>query len=85
MASMKLMTNILPSYYSFIDKEAKRQHRTKRDIIEEAIGMYMRQRKKEEIVKSYEAMSKDSEYLDEMTRLAEEGMEYFLTDIDACK
>lgn len=37
---------------------------------------------KEEIIQSYEIMSEDREYLNEMSKLAEEGMEYFLNDID---
>ena len=41
MAFMKLMTNILPAYYTFLEKEAKRHHKSKRQIIEEAIALYM--------------------------------------------
>ena len=65
MSYTKLMTNIFTPYYSFINKEAKRQNKTKRDIIEDAIKSYMHERKKEQIKKSYKAMSEDTEYLNE--------------------
>ena len=82
MKPAKLMTNILPSYYAFIEKEAKKHNKAKRDILEEAIRFYMKEKLKEELTASYQQMAKDQEYLDEMTKTAEIGMDYFLRDID---
>lgn len=81
MVPAKLMTNIAPNYYAFIEKEAKQQNRSKRDIIEEAIKLYMKKKWRDEVFESYKGMENDEEYKKEMVELAEEGMEYFLKDI----
>lgn len=83
MASAQLMTNILPSYYQFLEKESKRSHKTKREIIESALKLYIKEKKKESIEKAYQAMAEDEEYLSEMNETAELGISYFLIDIDA--
>ncbi len=82
MATAKLMTNLLPAYYSFLQKEQKDSGKTKREIIEEALALYMRAKKKREIENAYKAMAEDKEYLEEMREMAEMGMEYYLIDID---
>lgn len=82
MAPVKLMTNILPAYYAFIEAEAKREKKTKRQVIEEAIQFYMREKKRQHLRKAYEAMANDEEYLKEQVEIAEWGMQYYLTDID---
>ena len=79
---MKLMTNILPSYYSFIEKEAKRSHKSKREVVEKAIALYIKEMKKKQILSQYKAMGKDEEYRNELTEDAELGIEYFLTETD---
>lgn len=82
MAAVKFMTNLLPQYYNFLKAEAKRRKKTMREILEEAISIYRREIKKEKIRQDCARMSKDKEYLDEMVQMAEEGMEYYLKDID---
>ena len=82
MAPAKLMTNIRPAYYSFLEREAKRSRKTKRELIEEALDLYMRELKRQEIIRGYEGLEQDHEYLKEMKEMAELGMEYYLTDID---
>jgi hypothetical protein len=82
MANAKLMTNILPRYYDFIDRVSRQQGKTKREIIEAALALYMRELRKQKISQAYDAMEKDKEYLNEMREMAELGMEYYLTDID---
>jgi CRISPR/Cas system-associated protein Csm6 len=81
-ATAKLMTNILPQYYVFLEEESERAKKTKREIIEEALALYKREEKKKEIINAYKKMADDKEYLEEMHEMAEMGMEYFLTDID---
>lgn len=76
------MTNLLPDLYAFIKHEAKVQKKTMREILEEAISVYKREKKKEWIIKGYEGMENDQEYHKEMKKTAEMGMEYFLQDID---
>ncbi len=78
----KLMTNLQPAYYSFLEKETKRSHKTKRQLIEEALDLYIRELKRQAIIKGYEGLEHDYEYHKEMKEMAELGMEYYLTDID---
>lgn len=82
MALAKLMTNLMPQYYDFLKKEAKRRGKTMREILEEAIRLYKREKKKEEIRKGYDGMENDKEYLEEMRAMAEMGMEYYLKDLE---
>jgi hypothetical protein len=81
MAFAKLMTNLLPQYYQFLQGEAKRQKRTMRQIVEEALALYRREKKKEFIREGYRRMGQDKEYLAENLAMAEEGMSYYLKDI----
>ena len=78
----KLMTNIRPSYYAFLEKEVKRSHKTKRQLIEEALDLYMRELKRQAIIEAYKGMEHDEEYKKESVEMAEWGMRYFLKDID---
>ena len=78
----KLMTNILPFYSIFLEEEARETRRTKREIIEAAIAMYIKEKKKRAIINAYRKMSKDKGYLLESVSTAEIGMDYFLTDIN---
>ncbi len=80
MAVAKLMTNILPEFYNFLEKEGSRLNKTKREIIEEALQLYIKNRKKKLIEKHYKAMFEDIVYLEELRTDAESGMEYFLED-----
>ncbi len=82
MNPVKLMTNIKPDYYAFIEREAKKQSKTKRAILEEAIKIYMREIKKEKMIAAYKKMAEDKGYLEEQKEMAEWGMDYFLIDID---
>ena len=82
MTTAKLMTNILAPYYSFIEKEAKRSKRSKREVIEEAIALYIKEVKRQKIMEEYKSMEKDEDYLNEMVESAEIGMDYYLNDID---
>jgi len=78
----KLMTNILPRYYQFIEMWAKETKRSKRAIVEEALQVYMREIKREKILKQYQAMQNDEAYQKEMVEMANLGMDYYLKDID---
>ena len=78
----KLMTNITPQYYSFIEKEAERSNRSKREIIEEAIGFYIKELKKKRVMAQYKALSDDQEYQNELVENAELGMEYYLSELE---
>ena len=82
MAYAKLMTHLLPQNYNFLHQESRRQKRTIRDILEEAIALYRKEKKKELIRRAYVAMAEDKEYLQESLSLAEEGMAYFLKDLE---
>lgn len=82
MAVAKLMTNLLPQYFSFLHEEAKRQKKTMRQVLEEALALYRREKKKALIRAQYEKMGQDEEYQKEMSEMAEEGMSYYLQDID---
>lgn len=82
MAPVKLMTNILPAYYSFIEQVAKSENKTKREVIEEAMEFYIREKKRQKIRQAYKAMENDEEYLKEQVETAEWGMAYYLQDID---
>lgn len=62
----KLMTNISIDYYDFIDKESKKNNISKRELLEKIISFYIDYKKNKEIEESYNDMSKDSEYLNEM-------------------
>ena len=64
--SVKLLTNIDDTYYSFIENEAKIHKITKRRVVEWAIAYYMMTKKKKEIQNEYEKMGQDTEYLNEM-------------------
>lgn len=55
------MTNILPMYYAFIERRAK---------------------KKQKILKAYQAMANDHDYQKEMKAMAEEGMGDYLKILD---
>lgn len=82
MQPAKLMTNILPQYYAFIENEAQESNRSKREIIEEAIQLYMRESKKRKIMAQYAGMAQDEEYKNELLEGANLGMEYFLSDLE---
>lgn len=82
MQSAKLMTNILPQYYSFIENEAKRSKRSKREIIEEAISIYMKELKRRKVMSQYEAMTGDEEYQNELVETANLGIEYYLSELE---
>ncbi|MFH0820287.1 MAG: hypothetical protein V1908_00785 [Candidatus Peregrinibacteria bacterium] len=82
MPTAKLMTNIRPSYYAFLEREVERSHKTKRQLIKEALDLYMRELKRQAIIEGYKGMEHDEEYKKEMRETAEWGMQYFLTDID---
>jgi hypothetical protein len=77
MQTAKLMTNILFSYYTFIDTTAKKEGKTKRQILEEAIKLYITEKKKKEIEEAYKRMAEDKEELQLQKELAAEGMEDF--------
>ncbi|MDP3975415.1 MAG: hypothetical protein Q8P95_00705 [bacterium] len=74
MALAKLMTNLFPEYYTYIRSEAKAQKKTLRQIIEEAIQVYKREKRKEQIRRDCARMAEDVEYLKESVELAEMGM-----------
>lgn len=78
----KLMTNILPFYYSFIEKQAKKEKSSKRDIIEKAIVLYMKEEQKKAVWNQYEKMSADKDYQKEMGNMANMGMSYYLKDLE---
>ena len=78
MPPVKLMTNLLPDLYAFIKHEAKVQKKTMREIIEEAISVYKREKRKEKMRQDSQRLAQDQEYLRESVELAEMGMEdYF--------
>ena len=83
MQTAKLMTNILPQLYTFIEQEAKSSKRSKREIIEEAIFFYIKEKQKKDLFKAYEAMANDTEYKQEMQDLSEVGMDYYLNDLES--
>ena len=83
MTAAKLMTNLLPSYYDFIEKEARQKKKSKRQIIETAIALYMRESEKQRLLSAYKSMGEDKEYQKEMKEDAELGMGYYLNDLEA--
>jgi len=70
------MTTLLPQYYSFLKAEAKRRKRTMREILEEALVLYRKEKRMECIRLDCLKMAGDHEYLQEMADMAEMGMEY---------
>jgi len=82
MPAVKLMTNLLPDLYAYVKEEARAQKKSMRAIIEEAILVYRKEKKKARIIKDCERLAEDKEYLEEMVETAELGMEYYLQDID---
>ena len=78
----KLMTNILPIYYQFIETQARKEKSSKRDVVERAIALYMAEEQKKSIWNQYEKMSEDKAYQKEMRHMAKMGMNYYLKDID---
>jgi hypothetical protein len=82
MSTAKLMTNILPDYYNFIEKEAKRSQRSKREVVEEAVSLLMKQQAREGLMAQYAEMADDKEYQKEMSEMAEIGMETYLNDLE---
>ncbi len=78
----KLMTNLLPEYFHFLKTESKRQRKTMRQILEEAIAIYKREKKKAYLIAGYEKMAQDKEFLAENLAMAEEGMSYYLSDLE---
>jgi len=65
-AVAKIMTNINPKYYEFLESYSKKNKVTKKQIIEAALDKYIKFLKEEKIKKEYELMAEDKEYLDEM-------------------
>lgn len=82
MALTELTVSIGSYYYDSIQKEAKRQHKTEQQILEEVIKLYAREKKKEFLLSEYKKMANDKGYLEESRELAEWGMDYYLIDID---
>ena len=69
--STKLMTNIDPIMYTFIDVEAKKNKLTKRALLERIISNYMENKKHRSLVSAYKEMWNDTEYLNEMKENSE--------------
>ena len=65
-AVAKVMTNINPRYYEFLEFYSKKNKVTKKQIIEAALDKYIKFLKEEKIKKEYESMGRDKKYLDEM-------------------
>jgi hypothetical protein len=76
-----IMTNIGNSYYVFIHKTAEKEGKTKRSILEEALTLYMQQKEKKayrkEMEEGYKKLGEDKEYLEEMRKTAEIGMDAY--------
>ena len=79
---VKFMTTLMPQYYTFLKDESKLREKSMREIIEEAIVLYKREKRRKMIARQYEGMENDKEYLDEMVEMAEWGMAHYLEDID---
>ena len=62
----KLMTNIDSYFYMFLDNESKEKKITKREVLENIILDYIKNRKIKKIENAYLKMWEDNEYLDEM-------------------
>lgn len=77
-----LMTNLLPIYSNFLKDQSKRTKKTKRQILEEAIALYMKEIKRRALMAQYQKMGQDEDYQNELVEGAEIGMDYFLMDID---
>lgn len=77
----KLMTNIQPEYYEFIEKEANAKSISKRDVIEAAIQLY---REKVEYAKMEHQYKEgyDEEYQKELIEWSELGLGDFVNTID---
>lgn len=58
----------------WVEERAKKEKKTKRSVLEEAVDYYKHTVKKKEIEKGYERMAKDKEYMKEMVEMAEEDM-----------
>lgn len=82
MQTAKLMTNIMPQLYSFIEKEAKRSKRSKREVVEEAVELLMKKILKDHIMEQYASIENDIEYQNEMREMAEMGMGTYLEELD---
>lgn len=74
MALSKLMTNLMPEYYAFVRAEAKAEKKTIRQILEDAIRLYQKEKRKKRIIQDCERLANDTEYLEEMRKSAEMGM-----------
>ena len=62
----KLMTNIDSYFYMFLDNESKEKKITKREVLENIISDYIKNRKIKKLENAYLKMWEDNEYLDEM-------------------
>ena len=76
------MTNILPQYYDFLEQESSRSKKSKRDIIEEALSLYIRELKKQSVMNQYKKLAGDVDYQSELNESAELGIEYYLSETE---
>jgi len=63
--NVKLLTNIDYKYNEFLVSQAKKTKTTKRNILEQALEIYIQYLQKQEIEKQYQKMADDQQYIDE--------------------
>ena len=62
----KFMTNLDTYFYDFLQKEAKQNAVSKREVLEKILATYIEWKEQEQMKADYETMSQDEEYLSEM-------------------
>jgi len=78
MMTSRLMTTINTEYYNFIEKESQNLSITKRTILEKALELYIKEKKRKDLASAYAVMESDTEYRREQQEMAEEGMDLYL-------
>ena len=70
MNAVRLTTNLSPQLMSFITSQAKKLHKTKRDILESAIALYEKEVRRKQLLQGYNQMGDDQVEMNEWLEIA---------------